>query len=90
MVVATAGKLMGFYDGRLPTLITAIGYVVMGALIAREAAKAGGEAIGAESGKHGVRMVLLADDEDVLGLGVAVDVHHEDPVGQIDLVGGQD
>lgn len=33
MVVATAGKLMGLYDGRLPTLITAAGYVVMGALI---------------------------------------------------------
>jgi len=33
MVVATAGKLMGLYDGRLPSLLTAIGYVVMGALI---------------------------------------------------------
>ena len=33
MVVATAGKLMGLYDGRLPTVLTAMGYVVMGALI---------------------------------------------------------
>ena len=33
MVVATAGKLMGLYDGRLPTILTAAGYVVMGALI---------------------------------------------------------
>ena len=33
MVVATAAKLMGLYDGRLPTLLTAMGYVVMGALI---------------------------------------------------------
>ncbi len=33
MVVATSAKLMGLYDGRLPTLMTAAGYVVMGALI---------------------------------------------------------
>lgn len=33
MVVATAGKLMGLYDGRLPTVLIAMGYVVMGALI---------------------------------------------------------
>ena len=33
MFVATAGKLMGLYDGRLPVLLTATGYVLMGALI---------------------------------------------------------
>lgn len=33
MVVATAGKLMGLYDGHLPVLITLCGYVVMGGLI---------------------------------------------------------
>jgi hypothetical protein len=33
MVVSTAAKLMGLYDGLMPTLLTAIGYVLMGALI---------------------------------------------------------
>lgn len=33
MVVATAGKLMGLYDGRLPFLLVAFGFVVMGGLI---------------------------------------------------------
>ncbi len=33
MVVATGAKLMGLYDGRLPVILTAIGYVLMGALI---------------------------------------------------------
>lgn len=33
MVVAITGKLTGMYDGRLPTLLTAGGYVLMGALI---------------------------------------------------------
>lgn len=33
MVVATAGKLMGLYDGHLPALITVGGYLVMGGLI---------------------------------------------------------
>lgn len=33
MVVATAGKLMGLYEGILPMPLTLIGYVVMGGLI---------------------------------------------------------
>jgi uncharacterized protein len=33
MVVATAGKLMGLYDGRLPLILVGFGYVVMGGLI---------------------------------------------------------
>lgn len=33
MVVATAGKLMGLYDGHLPVLITLCGYLIMGGLI---------------------------------------------------------
>lgn len=33
MAVATAGKLMGLYDGRLPLALTLAGYVVMGSLI---------------------------------------------------------
>src|SRR5690606_9939793 len=33
MIVATAAKLMGLYDGRLPVWIAAAGLVVMGALI---------------------------------------------------------
>ena len=33
MVVATTAKLMGLYDGRLPVILTATGYVLMGALI---------------------------------------------------------
>ncbi len=33
MVVATSAKLMGLFDGHLPVLLTACGYVVMGALI---------------------------------------------------------
>lgn len=33
MVVATTAKLMGLYDGSLPVVLTAFGYVTMGALI---------------------------------------------------------
>ncbi len=33
MVVATAARLMGLYDGRLPMILIAAGYVTMGALI---------------------------------------------------------
>lgn len=33
MMVATAGKLMGLYDGRLPFVLVAFGFVVMGGLI---------------------------------------------------------
>lgn len=33
MFVSTAGKLMGLYDGRMPTVLTLAGFVLMGALI---------------------------------------------------------
>lgn len=33
MFVATVGKLMGLYDGRLPLIITMFGFIVMGGLI---------------------------------------------------------